>query len=354
MDAESVAAGRYRLERRLGHGGMASVYLARDSELDRPVAVKLLAENVAGDEGLRRRFVREARLAARLSHPNVVSIYDAGADEDRPYIVMEYVEGVTLAELLAGRGRLPPDEARHLAPQACRGLAHAHHAGLIHRDVKPQNLLLRSDGTLKIADFGIARAAEGTALTQAGTVLGTAAYLSPEQALGEEVTSATDIYSLGAVLYELLTGRPPLEPESLADLAEQQRRPSIAPVRELAPDVPRDLEDVVMRCLARNPAYRPPSAGELERELAAGPPQPPTERLPLPRPPHAARRRALWLGLAGLALAAILLAVTLIANGSSGPAQTTGPRAVPAIPRGADPQEQARNIAAWIRRYSGR
>ena len=354
MGAESVAAGRYRLARRLGHGGMASVYLARDSELDRPVAVKLLAENAAADDGLRERFVREARLAARLSHPNVVSIYDAGADGSRPYIVMEYVEGETLADLVA-RGPLPPDEARQLALQACRGLALAHEAGLIHRDVKPQNLLLRNDGTLKIADFGIARAAEGTAFTQAGTVLGTAAYLSPEQALGEQVTTATDIYSLGAVLYELLTGRPPLEPESLADLAEKQRRPSIAPVRELAPDVPRDLEDVVMRCLARNPEYRPPSAGELERELAPGPPEPPTERLHRPRAARSVRRRALWVGLAGaLALAAILLAVTLIGTGSPKPATPTGPRAVPAVPRGADAQEQARNIAAWIRRYSGR
>ena len=353
MVVESLV-GRYRLERRLGHGGMASVFLARDSELDRPVAVKLLGENVAGDKGLRERFVREARLAARLSHPNVVSIYDAGADDGRPYIVMEYVEGETLADLLA-RGPLQPEEARQLALQACRGLAHAHDAGLIHRDIKPQNLLLRSDGTLKIADFGIARAAEGTALTQAGTVLGTAAYLSPEQALGEEVTAATDIYSLGAVLYELLTGRPPLEPESLADLADKQRRPSIAPVREPAPHVPRDLEDVVMRCLARNPEYRPRSAAELERELASGPPEPLTERLPGSRPSHTARRRALWLGLAGaLALAAILLAVTLIGSGSPKPATPTRPRAVPAIPRGADPQEQARNIAAWIRRYSER
>jgi serine/threonine-protein kinase len=354
MDAESVAAGRYRLERRLGHGGMASVYLARDSVLDRPVAVKLLADNVAGDEGLRKRFVREARLAARLSHPNVVSIYDTGADEGRPYIVMEYVDGATLADLLA-RETLEPEEARQLALQACRGLAHAHDAGLVHRDIKPQNLLLGRDGTLKIADFGIARAAEGTALTQAGTVLGTAAYLSPEQALGEEVTAATDIYSLGAVVYELLTGRPPLEPESLADLADRQRRPAIAPVRELAPDLPRDLEDVVMRCLARNPAYRPRSASALEQELAPGRREPPTERLPRLRPPHPVRRPALWIGLAGaLALTAILLAITLIGNGSPNPAAPTGPRAVPAIPRGAGPQEQARNIAAWIRRYSER
>jgi len=339
---------RYRLERPLGHGGMASVYLGRDTELDRPVAVKLLAENAAGDDGLRERFVREARIAARLSHPNVVSVYDAGQEDGRPYIVMECVEGETLSELLARRGRLPPPEARDLALQAARGLAHAHAAGLVHRDIKPQNLLLREDGTLKIADFGIARAAEGTALTQAGTVLGTAAYLAPEQALGEEVGPAADVYSLGAVLYELLTGRPPYEFDSLADLADKQRRHAITPVRELAPDVPPDLEDVVMRCLARKPAYRPEN---LEEELAPRAPEPPTERLRTPRQP---RRRTLWLGAAAAAaLAGILLAVTLT-GGSSSKQPPPRPRAVPSIARGADAQEQAGNIAAWLRRYSGR
>jgi serine/threonine-protein kinase len=346
----SVAGGRYRLERPLGHGGMASVYLARDAELDRLVAVKVLAENATGDDELRKRFVREARLAARLSHPNIVSVFDAGEDDGRPYIVMEHVAGETLSEVLARRGHLPSEEARGLALQAARGLAHAHAAGLVHRDVKPQNLLLREDGTVKIADFGIARAAEGTALTQAGTVLGTAAYLAPEQALGEQATPASDVYSLGAVLYELLTGRPPYEFDSLTDLAEKQRQHAIAPVRELVPDVPRDLENVVMRCLARNPSYRP---AELERELApeAGP-EPPTERLEAPR--RQPGRRALWLGAAGAAaLAGILLAVTLTGGHSSKhPAPT--PRAVPQIPRGTDAQEQARNIAAWLRKYSGR
>jgi serine/threonine protein kinase len=300
--------------------------------------------------------VREARLAARLSHPNVVSVFDAGEDEGRPYLVMEHVEGETLADVLARRGRLPAEEARELGVQAARGLAHAHAAGLVHRDVKPQNLLLRRDGTLKVADFGIARALEGTALTQPGTVLGTAAYLSPEQALGERVTAATDVYALGAVLYELLTGRPPLEPESLADLADKQRRPSIRPVRELAPDVPAELENLVMRCLARNPAYRPSTAGELERELAPPAAEPPTERIARPRVRHRrGGRRALGLALAGLlVLAAILLAVTLVGGGSPKPAAPPPPRAVPAIPHGADPQEQARNVAAWIRRYSGR
>jgi eukaryotic-like serine/threonine-protein kinase len=344
----AVAGGRYSLERPLGHGGMASVYLARDTELDRLVAVKVLDERAAGDQGLRGRFVREARLAARLSHQNVVSVFDAGEDDGRPYIVMEHVEGETLAEVLARRGRLPPEEARGLALQAARGLAHAHAAGLVHRDVQPQNLLLREDGTLKIADFGIARAAEGTALTQTGTILGTAAYLSPEQALGEDVTPATDVYSLGAVLYELLTGRPPYEFDSLGDLADKQRRHAITPVRELAPEVPPDLEDVVMRCLARNPAYRP---DELERELAPAAAEPPTQVHHTPKSPN---RRKLWLALAGAAAAAgILLAVTL-AGGKSNEQPPPRPRAVPQIPRGADAQEQARNIAAWLRRYSAR
>ena len=351
MTEATVAGRRYRLERPLGHGGMASVYLARDSELDRSVAVKLLAENAAGDDGLRERFVREARLAARLSHPNIVGVFDAGEDDGRPYIVMEHVDGETLSDLLARQGRLPPEEARGLALQAARGLAHAHAAGLVHRDIKPQNLLLREDGTLKIADFGIARAAEGTALTQAGTVLGTAAYLAPEQALGEQATPAADVYSLGAVLYELLTGKPPYEFDSLADLADKQRRHAIAPVRELAPDVPRELEEVVMRCLARNPAYRPASAAELERELGPATAEPPTVRVPSPRQPS---RRLLWLGAAGAAaLAGILLGVTLT-GGHSSKQPAPKPQAVPQVPRGADAQEQARNIAAWLRRYSGR
>jgi serine/threonine protein kinase len=325
---------------------MATVYLAHDEELDRAVAVKLLAPHLAGNADFRARFLREARLAARLSHVNVVSVYDVGeADDGRPYIVQEYVEGTTLA----GQGPVAPDEAVGLVVQACHGLAHAHAAGLVHRDVKPQNLLLRTDGTLKVADFGIARAAETTALTQVGTVLGTAAYLSPEQALGQEVTAATDVYALGAVLYELLAGRPPYQPVTLADLAEQQRDGTIAPVGELAPGVPPRVEDAVMRALARNPAYRPPSAAAFARELIDEP-EPAT--VPLKAPERRDRRR-LYLTLAVALAAAAAVVAAIVAGtrggGSSPPPPRPRTAAVKPIPRGADPSSQARNIAAWLR-----
>ena len=255
------------IERPLGLGGMATVYLGRDLALDRAVALKVLAEELAGDKAFRDRFLREARLAARLVHPNVVQVYDVGEDDRGPFIVMEYVEGGTLADELRRRTRLPAAEVVEIGIQLCSALEAAHAERLVHRDIKPQNILLRPDGRVKVADFGIARSLAATRHTELGTVLGTAAYLAPEQARGEPVTAAADIYSLGVVLYELLTGRAPVIADTLPELILKREQGAITPPGELA-DVPPALEAVVMRCLALRPEYRPVSAAALAYELA--------------------------------------------------------------------------------------
>jgi serine/threonine-protein kinase len=330
-----IVAGRYEVERTLGGGGMAVVYLARDGELGRPVALKVLAENLADDAELRHRFVREARLAARLSHPNVVRVYDAGEEDGRPYIVMECVEGESLAELLRREGRLDPDRVAELGTQACAGLEHAHRAGLVHRDVKPANLLLTEDGTLKVADFGIAHAVGGTRVTEVGTVLGTAAYLSPEQALGEQVTPAADLYSLGTCLYELLAGEPPYGHETLGELFSRREAGPPPPLR----GVPRRLEAAILRCLERDPRERPASAAELARSLAASPPTAVTE---VARFDVTVRRRTLlWALVVVVLVLAVVLAVVALRGGES---QQDEP-----VPRGDTPAQDFRNLAEWLR-----
>jgi eukaryotic-like serine/threonine-protein kinase len=346
---ETLSAGRYRIERELGHGGMATVYLAQDEELGRLVALKVLPEHLAGDGGFRARFVREARLAGRLSHPNVVRVYDAGEADARPFIVMEYVPGTSLAEA----GRLPVTRVVALGVQACAGLQHAHDAGLVHRDVKPANLLVRDDGVLKIADFGIARAAESTRQTQAGTLFGTAAYLAPEQIAGGDATAASDIYSLGAVLYELVTGRPPYAFTSLGELAAKQADGVIEPVADLAPDVPPEVEAAVMHALAREPGFRPSSAAELAQELGPMSDEQPTRPLPHRRRVSVAGRRgALWLvGAIVIAAIAVALGLAKLGGGNGSSPAPAPPRVTPPAPA-PTAQQQARNLARWLRVHS--
>jgi serine/threonine-protein kinase len=323
---------------------MATVELADDLELERRVAIKRLAENLAANDEFKRRFLREARLAARLSHPNIVAVYDVGEEDGRPYIVMEYVEGETVADLLRGRGRLEPGTAVALTLQVCAGLETAHEAGLVHRDVKPQNLLVTPSGAVKIADFGIARSVDGTRLTQAGTVLGTAAYLAPEQAAGETVTAAADLYALGAVLYELLSGRPPYVADSLAELVARQQEGAITPVRELAPDVPAATEDAVMHALARDPQYRPPSAAALADELQTSPT---TETIgqPPPGPVQGSRRTLLAALVLGVALVVVFVVALSLRGGSKQPSVT-------APPSSGTPAQQAQAFGAWLREHA--
>jgi eukaryotic-like serine/threonine-protein kinase len=347
LSAAAQHIGRYRLERPLGRGGMAVVYRGVDEELGRVVAVKLLAEHLAGDAELRARFLREARLAAALNHPNVVSVYDIGERDGLPFIVMELVEGETLAEVIEREGRVEPRRVVELALQACAGLEHAHRAGLVHRDVKPANLLLREDGTVKIADFGIARAVDAsTRLTQVGTILGTAAYLAPEQADGGEVTPATDVYALGAVLYEALSGRQPFRADSLPELLVRQRSGRVEPLRGVPPDVERS----VRHALALDPADRPASAGALARELAAAMPEPTTRRLePVTerlehRGGRPARRRRVAFALVAVALLLIAIGVGVsLTRGSSSKPPPPPPRAT------GQPVQDAQALSRWLR-----
>jgi serine/threonine-protein kinase len=262
MTSTTTIAGRYQLEGRLGVGGMSTVHLALDTRLERHVAIKLLAEHLADDEAFISRFRREALSAARLVHPNIVQVFDFGFDEGhhQHFIVMEHVPGVSCAELLRDRGHLDVDQAVEIVSQACRGLDYAHRNGVVHRDVKPGNLLVSDSELVKLADFGIARATDQSSITQVGSVLGTAAYLSPEQARGEEAGPRADIYSLGVVAYQLMSGRLPYEATSLSELALMQQREAPTPLQQVNSHVPRELAIAVSMALAIDQEARPSDA----------------------------------------------------------------------------------------------
>ena len=266
----TVYNGRYELHRLLGRGGMAEVFLARDQLLDRPVAVKVLFPEFATDPSFVERFRREATAAANLNHPNIVGVYDWGEANGTYFIVMEYVDGRTLSEILRDEGPLHPDRAADVGADVAAALGFAHRNGVVHRDVKPGNVLVTAAGLVKVADFGIARAITANAdenLTQVGTVMGTATYFSPEQARGDAVDPRSDLYSLGCVLYELVVGRPPFSGDSPVAIAYKHVQEAPVPPRHHNVELPTSLEAIILKCLAKNPANRYPSAEDLRADL---------------------------------------------------------------------------------------
>ena len=258
--------GRYRIMRKLGSGGMADVYLAEDEELGRRVAIKILNDRHANDEQFVERFRREAKNAAGLSHPNIVSIYDRGEAEGTYYIAMEYLDGRSLKELVVARGPLPIPDAIAAMRQVLGALRFAHRKGVVHRDIKPHNVMADADGRLKVTDFGIARAGVSQ-MTEAGSIIGTAQYLSPEQARGTAVDQRSDLYSVGIVLYEMLTGEVPFTGDSPVEIAMRHLSDTPRPPSLIRPEIPPDLDMVVLRALAKSPEDRFQTAEEMDAEL---------------------------------------------------------------------------------------
>ena len=269
MVTGSLLSDRYRVEERIAMGGMGSVYLATDERLDRHVALKVLKEELADDERFVERFRREARAAGALSHPNIAGVFDFGQHEARYYMVMELAEGRDLARVLREEGPLSPERSVRIASQIAQALAHAHAAGVVHRDIKPPNVIIGRSDRVKVTDFGIARAVGDSTLTATGSVLGTAHYISPEQAGGGEVGPPADIYALGIVLYEMLTGSLPFTGDSALAVAMRHVSDDVPPPSELNPEVPAHLDSVVARATAKDPRDRFATADEMAQALGA-------------------------------------------------------------------------------------
>ena len=331
-----IVAGRYELEEVVGAGGMSSVFKARDMLLERNVALKILHEHYTEDDEYVERFRREARIVAQLSHPNIVTVIDRGEDQGRQFIVFELVEGRTLKEVLDAEGRLPVRSALEIALQVARGLAFAHENGLVHRDVKPQNVILNGDGRAKVTDFGIARSLDVQGVTQTGTVLGTSNYIAPEQARGDPVDGATDVYSLGVVLFELLTGEVPFPGDTFVAVAMRHVSEPPPSVLDRRPDVPPRVAHAIDRALEKDPADRFPTmdafAAELEACLAVLGPAEDAEVTLVRRPPAVQRRadgrRLLPVALVALGVVLVALAVAALlvhrSNGHHGKRATHG------------------------------
>jgi serine/threonine-protein kinase len=383
MAERQLYGGRYELDGVIGHGGMAEVYRARDSRLDRIVAVKTLRDDLAGDPTFQERFRREAQSAASLNHPSIIAVYDTGEDMTGkvpvPYIVMEYAEGRTLADLLGEEGRLLPGRALEIVDGVLRALDYSHRNGIVHRDIKPSNVMVTRQGDVKVMDFGIARSLSGsqTALTQASQVIGTAQYMSPEQVRGERVDARSDLYSAGCLLYELLTGRPPFRGESAVAVAYQHVRENPVPPSQLDPQIPPWADAIVLKAMAKAAAQRYQGAEEMRADVQramSGVPvsQPPpaamlphTQRLDGPAvaappatpvhgrgdgagpPPSHRRRLVLWV-LAGVLVlaAASTTAYLVLASGGGGGSSSVGTRyAVPDV-RGLTSQQAGQKITA--------
>ena len=258
---------RYEIIRSIGEGGMANVYLGYDTILDRQVAIKVLRGDLSNDEKFVRRFQREALSASSLAHPNIVEMYDVGEDDGIYYIVMEYIEGKTLKQLLKKRGSLTLSEAIDIMLQLTDGMAHAHDSYIIHRDLKPQNIMIKDDGQIKITDFGIAMALNSTQLTQTNSVMGSVHYLPPEQASGKGSTIKSDIYSMGIIFYELLTGSLPFKGENAVEIALKQMKDEIPSVRKINSNIPQSLENIILKATAKNPKNRYDDVKEMYNDL---------------------------------------------------------------------------------------